>query len=124
MPSIRRRITQGSVAYRSGLNAEMLARRFLESQGYICIAERLRTPSGEIDLLMRLESLWVLCEVKWRKTLEAGLLAISARQQQRLIQAALWIMAQHCAESVRFDVCVVYPGGLHHLPNAFLADTF
>jgi putative endonuclease len=115
-----------SARWHKGWDAEAEAAAYLRTQGYDILAQRLRTPAGEIDLVARLGDTLVIVEVKARPTTDAGLTAISKRQRQRLTGAAAWLLGQdpafaHC--SVRFDCIVAVPGlPLYHVENAWLED--
>ena len=78
----------------------------------LCIATRLKTPYGEIDLLM-LDGLTIVAvEVKYRKSLTQAAYSIRPRQQLRIQQALEFWISQHKDYSVsppfqRFDVVLV-----------------
>ncbi|MBO6675673.1 MAG: YraN family protein [Rhizobiales bacterium] len=116
-------------AYRTGLQAEEIAARFLRSLGLEEIDRRARMAGGEIDLVVEDAETLVFVEVKARARLSDGVEAVSARQQSR-IRAGLraWLAAHDedgarmASQNVRCDVVVVAPG--HdplHIPNAFSA---
>ncbi|MCX5615680.1 YraN family protein [Bombella sp. TMW 2.2559] len=90
-PPLSRR-KRGSLAYQAGKQAETLAAEFLSRQGYSCLGQRLRTPHGEIDLLMASEDWLLAIEVKQRATLADARQALSHRQGQRLLQAFAFII--------------------------------
>lgn len=134
-------------AWQRGRNAERFAAWFLRAKGYRILAERYKTPSGEIDLIAtRLASPFakpfakpianrgrhlVFVEVKARATLQDGLEAISLRQQQRIRAAAETFLARNDRGAslapglvprlaqCRFDAIVVTPGrlGLPHITH-------
>lgn len=131
-------------AWQRGRNAERVAAWYLRAKGYRILAERYKTPSGEIDLIAtRLAKPFanpiairgrhlVFVEVKARATLQDGLEAISPRQQQRIRAAAETFLARNASGTdlaprmvqCRFDAIVVTPGrfGLPHIthrPNAW-----
>lgn len=109
--------------WQKGVDAEQAAADLLVAQGYAVLAQRLRTPAGEIDLVVRRGEDLVIVEVKARTTTDAGLEAISRRQRQRLTGAAAWLLGAdpelaHC--SVRFDCIIAVPGlPLYHVENAW-----
>lgn len=132
-------------AWQRGRNAERIAAWYLRAKGYRILAERYKTPSGEIDLIAtRLAKPFknrsrhlVFVEVKARATLQDGLEAISPRQQQRIRAAAETFLARNASgtglpprmaprlNQCRFDAIVVTPGrfGLPHIthrPNAWV----
>lgn len=83
---------------RQGLGdaGEHLARRQLEANGYICLAEQWRSPAGELDLVMRQGDDLVFIEVKIRRDgLVAAEQAVTPAQQRRLLAAAqLFLVSQ------------------------------
>ncbi|MDQ2652438.1 MAG: YraN family protein [Chloroflexota bacterium] len=83
---------------RQGLGdaGEHLARRQLEANGYTCLAEQWRCPTGELDLVMRQGDVLVFVEVKVRR---GGLIeaeqAVTPAQQRRLLAAAQSFLMAH-----------------------------
>lgn len=109
-------------AERRGQWAEIIAALLLLAKGYRIAGRRVRTKAGEIDLIARRGTVTLFCEIKARKTIEAGLKAISRTQQNRIERAALlWLQAQHQAPGrCRFDViCVAFPFRLRHIKGAW-----
>ena len=98
----------------------------LRLKGFRIIASRLRTPSGEIDLLARRGNLIVIVEVKARATLDEAQASLTARQQQRLAAAAAWLpnwQPQLAGLDIRFDLVAVAPRRWpRHITNAWMAD--
>lgn len=111
---------------RRGREAEAQAAAYLRAQGYTILAERLRTPSGEIDLIAWQPPNLALVEVKARASVGRGLYALSARQAARIAAAGECFLAEHPehAESlVRLDLMVVTPGQPpQHFTNAWQQD--
>lgn len=115
-PSRRERVR----AWTRGRNAERIAAWCLRAKGYTVLAERYKTPSGEIDLIVRRGRTLVFVEVKARATLSAGLEAISPRQQQRIRAAAeIFLTKGYAPAPCRFDAIIVAPGrfGLPHITH-------
>lgn len=116
-------------SYIQGLHAEARALKYLENLGMTCLAKRLKTPYGEIDLLMRDAQTVVAVEVKYRKLLESAAQSIRQPQQMRIQQALQWwISAQnnymHHPPFQRFDVVLVCPGhDIKYYKNAWLSET-
>ncbi len=112
--------------WQRGLAAEQQAALMLEQQGYVIIAQRLRTPYGEIDILAALARCLVVVEVKARRTAADGMYAVSRRQQKRLMQAVLWFQVDQPAyadHDIRFDCIVALPDAtFYHSPDAWQAD--
>ncbi len=113
-------------AYRRGLGAEKKAAALFLLKGFRVLDARWKSPVGEIDLVLGRGSLIVFCEVKQRRALDAGLEAVTPRQQQRIARAAEAWFAAHPDRigcDARFDVVVVAPYRLpQHLPDAFRLD--
>lgn len=100
-------------AWQRGRSAERIAAWALRARGYHILAERYKTPSGEIDLIARRGGTLVFVEVKARATMAAGLEAISPRQQQRIRGAAETFLAKGYGPArCRFDAIVITPGPL------------
>lgn len=104
--------------------AEWLAIIWLLAKGYQLAAHRLRTPFGELDLVLRKRGLIVFVEVKHRKG-GASVMDVSAYQADRLVRAANWYLAHHggAAEETRFDL--VLTGGWRwprHVQNVLMAE--
>lgn len=100
-----------AAAWTRGRNAERVAAWALRVKGYRVLAERYKTPSGEIDLIVRRGRTLVFVEVKARATLSAGLEAITPRQQSRIRSAAeIFLSKGYGPAPCRFDAVVVTPG--------------
>ena len=113
---------KGLAAYRSGLRAEALAAIMFRLKGYRILARRLKTPAGEIDMVVRRGHSLAIVEVKARGAGEA-VEAILPRQQRRLERAASHFLGRNPALAeldLRFDVVLVAPGRLpRHLADAW-----
>ena len=99
-------------AWRRGLLAETLSVIWLRFLGYRVIARRLRTPVGEIDILARRRDVLAVVEGKTRRTSEAALESVTARQRARVQRAAQWLVAGRsdlAGLRVRFDVIAITP---------------
>ncbi|MEQ9328037.1 MAG: YraN family protein [Rhodospirillales bacterium] len=113
-------------AERGGRRAEALAVWLLRLKGYRIVAQRMRTPVGEIDIVARRGSVLALVEVKHRPDPESGMEAVTPRQQKRIRSAARWFLAarpEFAAFCLRFDVILSWRGWhLRHIPAAFAPD--
>jgi putative endonuclease len=120
MPLSRRR---GQAAYASGLAAEDAACAALIGDGWVIHARRLRTAAGEVDAVAEKAGLLSIVEVKSRPTLAEAAIALTVRQQTRLLGACEIILAEHPdwgVNGVRFDVVVVNPAGqVRRIADAF-----
>ena len=110
-------------AFRLGLRAETLAAVFLQLKGYHVLARRFRCRSGEIDIVARRGKILVFVEVKARPSMEAGLLAVTARARGRIAAAARHWLSRNGAHTDcawRFDMIIVRPWRLPaHVEGAF-----
>lgn len=109
--------------YQKGLRAEFLARLYFNLKGYRVLAERFRTPIGEIDLVVKRGRQLAFVEVKRRGTVVEGLEAVHAKNQQRVGRAAELYLQKHpeyTGYGLRFDVLVLAPYAWpRHIPNAW-----
>lgn len=114
-----------------GREGEAAVREALQSRGYAILAERYRTPIGEIDLVARDADTIVFVEVKTRRggAYGGGAAAVTWRKQRTLARVAETFLARagltHLA--CRFDVVAVHwPGGgpprAEVFTHAFRAD--
>ena len=103
--------------------AEYAALIFLMLKGYLPIAMRVKTPVGEIDLVMRRGKTLVFVEVKARKQLADAAAAIHATNQSRVVRASQYFLSarpHYQSLQVRFDAMLIAWYKLpHHQPNAF-----
>lgn len=92
---------------------------------YWPLARRVRTPVGELDLILKRGQTIVFVEVKQRSHLSDALESVSARQRQRIVKGAQWWLARHpryATYSLRFDVLAIGRGiEASHVPNAISA---
>jgi putative endonuclease len=104
------RSRRGRAAYASGVAAEDAACAALADDGWTIHARRLRTKAGEIDAVAEKSGVLSIIEVKSRPTLAEAAVALTVRQQSRLIAACELILGEHPdwgINGVRFDVLVV-----------------
>ena len=117
------RTRRGQDADRRGRLAEDAAAAALEQDGWTILARRLRTPAGEIDLIVEREGLLAIVEVKARPCLAEAAASVSPRQQARLVAAADIVLAEHPAwgaHGVRFDLLLVDAAGVvRRISDAF-----
>ena len=109
-------------ADRRGRWAEWLATLFLMVKGYWPVARRLKTPVGEIDLLVRRGDILAVIEVKARADLGQAAESISDRQWQRIARALEWYIAGRPAladRNFRFDALLVAGLRVRHVPDAW-----
>lgn len=113
----------GAFRHQSGLAAEEAISREYQATGGQVLAMRKRTDAGEIDLIVEAQSEIVFVEVKARRTHDAALRAVSARQRARLMSAAeCWLeeTGRGPLTPCRFDVVAIdAQGATHRVENAF-----
>ncbi len=120
MPSRRRR---GQIAYDSGLAAEDQACAALVADGWTILGRRMRTAAGEVDAVAEKAGLLAIVEVKHRPRLSDAMVALTERQQLRLMAASDLILAEHPdwgMAGVRFDLLLVDGAGrVRRVADAF-----
>lgn len=100
-----------------GLDGESAARQALLGAGYVILAERYRTPRGEIDIIARDGDTLAFVEVKTRRdhAYGGGAAAVTWRKQRTIVRVAEAFVARARLEHLpcRFDVVSVDwpPGG-------------
>ena len=103
------------------------AARYLRRQGMKIVERNLRTPLGEIDLVVKDRKTLAFVEVKTRRTLAFGSPqeAVGPRKQRQIIRSAQWYLASGQGQGLqpRFDVLAVSPGAtgaeIEYIPDAF-----
>ena len=119
--SLRR--ARGITAYARGVTAEDAACAALVRDGWTILDCRVRTEAGEVDVLADKDGLLAIIEVKARPTLAGAAVALSSRQQARLLGAAECVLAAHPswgANGVRFDLLLVdAAGSVRRIADAF-----
>jgi putative endonuclease len=104
-------------AYRRGLFAETLAAFLIRLKGHRIVAQRYRTPVGEIDLVALKGRRLAFIEVKRRKTRDDAAWTIPTRQKRRIVRAAQYWLAGH---DIAFDVVLAAPWTWpRYIENAF-----
>lgn len=109
------RQSRGRRNWHSGLAAEDAAARHYRGRGATVLARRLRTPDGELDLVVRQGEMLVFVEVKRRVAANPDS-PVTERQWQRLEKAALHYMMSVQKETgvqpvCRFDVALAGSDG-------------
>jgi putative endonuclease len=109
-----------------GRDAESRAAAFLQAQGYVILARRVRTLGGEVDIVAHRPPVLAFVEVKARSSIGKGLYSLSLRQASRIATAAEHYLSEYpdYADSlIRLDVIAVAPGQQPaHFPNAWQSD--
>ncbi len=116
-------MTGDAIRYHHGVAAEEAVAAHYTRAGAVILGQRCRTAAGEIDMIAQQGDEILFIEVKARKTHGAGRAAVSARQQQRIFQAAeIWLEENDHSPMTpcRFDVATVDAGGtVEVIENAF-----
>ena len=108
-------MTERHRRYRLGRHAELFCAWHLRLRGWRILAQRYRSPVGEIDIVARRGSLIAFVEVKARRDRRLALEAVSERQRRRVCRAAEVFVGTHpalAALDFRFDVMVISPWSL------------
>ena len=95
---------------------------WLRAKGWSIMAERVRTPRGEIDLVARRGKIVAFVEVKWRKTKAELDHAIDEYRLARVAAAAEAVAHDYArdGEDIRIDVILLAPGCFpRHIANAW-----
>ena len=110
-------------AYRDGVLSETLTAFLFRLRGYRVVAQRYRSPVGEIDLVVSRGQRLAFVEVKRRKTKDDAAYALSAKQRNRITRAAQYWLASHPDfrnHTIGFDVVLAAPWSWpRHIENAF-----
>lgn len=111
------------LADRKGREAEARAAQWLMLHGFEILAERRKTPQGEIDLIARRPGLVIFVEVKWRRKRADLDLAIDERRLARVAAAVEAVAHEYATggEDIRIDVLLLAPGSPpRHIENAWM----
>jgi putative endonuclease len=113
-------------AERLGRTAEAKAAMMLRLKGYRIVAQRWKSPSGEIDLIIRRGEVIAFVEVKARASTDEALVSVASHQRRRIVNAAHhWLASNPDANACdcRFDIVLVTPYQWpQHIANAYAAD--
>ena len=108
---------------RSQAKCEALAALFLQAQGYRVLDRRVKTPVGEVDLIVRRGKITVFVEVKSRSFSHQEADAMFAVNRKRIVRAAqYWLIRnpRHAEDEFRFDVIFLAPFAWpRHIVSAF-----
>jgi putative endonuclease len=109
------------IAEKYGRDAEAAVISDWQSRGFDLLAQRQRTKSGEVDIVVADRETLVFVEVKARESFAAAAYAVAPRQQARLLQAAESLLALNQnweRPTIRFDVALVCHGEIEHIEDA------
>lgn len=106
-----------------GRRGEALAAWYLRLKGWRIMAQRVKTPRGEIDLIARRGKTVAFIEVKWRASAADLDHAIDHYRLRRVAAAAEAVAHRYAKadEVQRIDVLLLAPGRFpRHMANALL----
>ena len=111
-----------AIAERRGRRGEWLAALWLRLHGWRVLARRVKTPRGEIDLVVRRRGTVAFVEVKWRAVHEGLDTAIDDYRLRRVAAAAEAVAHRYARvdDDIRIDVLLLAPGRWpRHIANAW-----
>lgn len=111
------------LAEAAGRRGERLAAWWLRLKGWRVVAQRVRTPAGEVDLVAKRDGLVAFVEVKTRASAAELDFAIDQRRLARVAAAAELLMPVYATagEDIRVDVILLAPGTRpRHIENAWI----
>ncbi|MBK6801205.1 YraN family protein [Novosphingobium sp.] len=106
-----------------GRRGETLAAWYLRFKGWRIVAQRVKTPRGEVDLIARRGRTLAFIEVKWRATAAQLDHAVDPYRLRRVAAAAEVLAARHArpGDTLRIDVLLLAPGRFpRHMANALM----
>ena len=106
-----------------GRRGEWLAAWYLRLNGWRIVAQRIKTPRGEVDLIARRGRMVAFVEVKWRSSAKDLELAVDHYRLRRVAAAAEALAARYLrpGDDMRIDVLLLAPGRFpRHLVNVWL----
>ncbi|WP_253190420.1 YraN family protein [Sphingomonas sp. LM7] len=106
-----------------GREGERRAAWWLWLRGWRILDRRVRTPAGEVDIVVRKGNLVAFVEVKTRATNAELDFAIDERRLRRVAAAAEYLMPRYAGpgDDIRVDVILIAPRTLpRHIENAWM----
>jgi putative endonuclease len=106
-----------------GRRGEWLAGWYLRLKGWRIVAQRVKTPRGEIDLIARRGRTVIFVEVKWRAKAAELDYAVDPWRLRRVVAASEAVAHRYAGQNdlQRIDVLLLAPGRLpRHLVNALV----
>ncbi len=111
-----------AAAEQRGRRGETLAAWYLRLKGWRVLARRVKTPRGEVDLVVRRGGTVAFVEVKWRANAAELGLAIDEYRLRRVAAAAEAVAPRFARpdDLQRIDVLLLAPGRFpRHIVNAW-----
>ena len=106
-----------------GRRGEWLAAWYLRLGGWRIVAQRVKTPRGEVDLIVRRGRTVAFVEVKWRRRASDLELAVDAYRLRRVAAAAEALASRYVrpGDDMRVDVLLLAPRRFpRHIVNAWM----
>lgn len=111
-------------AEKQGRRGETLAAWYLRLTGWRILAQRQKTPRGEVDIIARRGRTVAFVEVKWRRSAAELDIAIDQHRLRRVAAAAEALaprFLKNGADDMRIDVLLLAPGRFpRHIANAWM----
>jgi putative endonuclease len=113
---------------RCGRDGEARAAAYLAAQGFTILAQNVRGPAGEIDIVAEDGETLVFCEIRTRRSRGQGgaLESVTPAKQRQVVRVAEWFLAVRPAlrsRPIRFDVVAIDLRGdaiaIEHVRDAF-----
>lgn len=123
MNRAKRATSDRKAAENRGRDGERRAAWWLWLRGWRILDRRVRTPAGEVDLVVRKGPLVVFVEVKTRAKPAELDWAIDERRLARVAAAAELLMPRYAGagDDIRVDVILIAPGAPpRHIENAWI----
>ncbi|MDT8761088.1 YraN family protein [Sphingomonas psychrotolerans] len=123
MKRARRATNDRKAAENRGREGERRAAWWLWLRGWRILDRRVRTPAGEVDIVVRKGNLVAFVEVKTRASAAELDFAIDERRLQRVAAAAEYLMPRFAGpgDDIRVDVILIAPRTLpRHIENAWM----
>lgn len=113
-------------SYEKGIQSEQKALSFLKKNNYVILAQRYRTPVGEIDIIAFKEFTLHIIEVKERPTLYQARESISERQKKRINYATELFLKEREKIlnflDIQMDAILLARNQLCYLERAWIPD--
>jgi putative endonuclease len=88
---------------------ESAAAKYLEERDYRVLARNVRTPYGEIDIIVQKDDITIFVEVKTRTSRSLGPpeISVTPRKQEHMLAAAEYYASEHEIDHWQIDVIAV-----------------
>jgi len=109
-------------AERKGRIAELVAAGFLTLKGYAIVRSRFSSPVGEVDLIARRGHCLAFVEVKYRRSMDTAIDAVTPKTRRRIGAAAGYFISRNQKLSrlnIRYDIIALSGLRIRHLRDAW-----